>query len=246
MKTFAEFSQLDEGAQEEARRRKQMRDGRLPKGGINATTKPSVTPKETPALSASPDVDAARRRRKAREANATPALSASPDVQKARDKRNMKNQVRKAPSISSKPADKASDFIRHKNNPAKTPDDNVAGAADKLKAKRAEREAGESKPAPQSGPQSRPSASASASVSAKKKPGIGSGLKSSMGGDIFSKDDKQRSKAREKLGQSAGKAVRSAPGKLFKSISKSQTTQDGPGESSSGSIDAPKRGVYNG
>ena len=122
------------------------------------------------------------------------------------------------------------DVKKTTNSPAKTSDDNVAGAADRLKAKRAKREAGESK----SSPQSRP-------------PGIGSGLKSSMGGDIFSKNAKQRSKARTKLGQSAGKAVRSAPGKLFKSINKAQTTQDGPGESGSGSpgIQAAKRGVYN-
>lgn len=110
------YTELMEGAQEEARRRKQMAKGMLPKGGINPTPTPvskkSVKPKSTPALGASPDVEAARRRRKARELNATPALKASPGVQKERDKRTMRNQVRKAPSIG--PAEKGRQIVKQK------------------------------------------------------------------------------------------------------------------------------------
>ena len=43
--------------------------------------------------------------------------------------------------------------------------------------------------------------------------GFMGGLKSSLGGDVFSKDKKERSKAGEQLGRKTGRAIRSAPGK---------------------------------
>ena len=46
--------------------------------------------------------------------------------------------------------------------------------------------------------------------------GFGGGLKSSLGGDVFSKDRSVRSKAGEDLGRKTGRAIRSAPGKAVR------------------------------
>ncbi len=90
MKTFEQLQEeiLDERANSPAGKL------RLAKAAVqnrnNAAVnkqKKAVSANSTPSLSASPEVDAARRRRKAREDNATPAVSASPDVAAARRKR---------------------------------------------------------------------------------------------------------------------------------------------------------------
>ena len=80
------------------------------------------------------------------------------------------------------------------------------------------------------------------------KKGFASGVKTSLGGDLFDKNDSNRTRARRELGLKTGKAIKSAPGKLASSIKNAKTTQDGPSESGSGSsgIQAAKRGVYNG
>lgn len=54
------------------------------------------------------------------------------------------------------------------------------------------------------------------SVGTKDPKGFMGGLKSSLGGDAFSKDKKERRAAQEKLGRGVGKAIRSAPGKALR------------------------------
>lgn len=48
--------------------------------------------------------------------------------------------------------------------------------------------------------------------------GFVGGLKSSLGGDVVSKNDEERAKSREELGRKTGRAIRSAPGKAVKGV----------------------------
>ena len=204
----------------------------------------------TKPLSASPDVIQARKNRKAREANATPRLSASPDVQKARDKRIMSSQSRTAPKIGSKPADKAAEIVRNKtqtNNPAKTPDDNVAGAAERLKKKQNDDKSYKNV---MRKIRQRKNNEKIAKIKAQRSDGFGSGLKSSLGGDIANRKTdaesiKKKKEARNKLGKSVGDFMKKAPGRVIGGALKTNTSNTG-GTTNSQDLAGPKRDVYNG
>lgn len=175
---WVDMWRLDEGEQEEARRRKQMRDGRLPKEGINTSPKPSVQPKSTPALSASPDVAAARKQRKAREANARPAQSANTDVAAARERRKAREAEQKKPTPSSRPQGPRPDYNKVKPKSAlstaptqrKVPEDNEV-KKDKTPQEQAARE--------------RKREAQGAKNIAQRKQGIRGGIRSALGGDVI-------------------------------------------------------------
>ena len=55
-----------------------------------------------------------------------------------------------------------------------------------------------------------------------------------------------RDAAWAKAGGSLARGIRNAPGNIARAAINAKTTQDGPGEAGKGSVQAPKRGVYNG
>ena len=198
-----------------------METGVLPKGGINNKQKKESKPPSSSPLTHS---DAPRHSRTERRLS--------------RDSPRHRRGSR-APKAEFRPADKAAEVVRKKNNPARTPDANVAGSADKLKEKAAKRKASSqtsSSETSSSGPQSRPAK------------GFASGVKTSLGGDVFDKNKSNRTRARRELGLKTGKAIKSAPGKAARFLSKGlkDTVKSGGTASDGGSVDAPKRGVYNG
>lgn len=77
-----------------------------------------------------------------------------------------------------------------------------------------------SKPNPQASQGQATDTTAEQEKKKKKKKGFVSGLKSSLGGDVFSKDKKTSRKAREDLGRATGRAIRSAPGNALNLLKK--------------------------
>lgn len=228
--------QLDEGlAMKEIQRmdkktnRKKELAGKLEKAQKQNATKP---------LSASPEVIQARKNRKAKEANATPRLSASPDVQKARDKR-----------LKSAPADKAADIVRNKTQTNKTPDDKGERAFQGVMKKIKRRKRNEQLARGKANRKDRED-KASALSTANKKPGFGSGVKSSLGGDLIRRGDDaesitKRKEARNKMGKSVGDFMKKAPGRVVGTALKTKTSFN-TGTSDSQDLSGPKKGVYNG
>ena len=177
--------------------------------------KVSVQPKSTPALAASPEVMAARKRRKAKELNATPRLAASPDVQKARDKRMMRGQVRKAPSVPSpmrKGMQVAVNKVKEKMNKpkaaapqTKTPPQKKTDSPQSVEMKRMRQRYIE-----------RQKQNKAQAEKDKTKGGFMGGVRKSLGGDLISKDPDKRREARFNRGKEMADGVKSKIGSLRK------------------------------
>lgn len=134
-----------------------------------------------------------------------------------------------------------------KNNPAKTPDDNVAGAADRLKKKGDDDKSYKNV---MKKIRQRKNNEKIAKIKAQRSDGFGAGLKSSLGGDVWNRKTdaesiKKKKDARNKAGQSVGNFMKKAPGRLARTIlsDKSSTKAD---TSDSQDLSGPKKGVYNG
>ena len=196
-----------------------------------------------PALN--PDVAEARRRRKQLEdikSRETKGSSASPEVTKARAarkqrevKKEVESQAKRAPSIAPK---KQSKVVP---TPDKTP---VSKPANKVKPpKPSEADKEEAKYQKKL-------------AAAKSSGGFGSGLKSSLGGDVFmntkdkktGKVDPRKLEARKAAQRAAGKKfgnfVKSVPGKVVGSVLGSDTSPEVK-TAQSGDLKGAKRGIYN-
>ena len=166
------------------------------------------------------------------------------------------------PKAEPKAATKIVDTFR--NNPAKTPDDNVAGAAERLKKskddnnfKRVMQNMRNKKRMDKISDikSSRRKAEREKSelAAANKKPGFGSGVKSSLGGDVFHRGQdaesiKKKKEARNKLGRSVGDFMKKAPGRALGAAKNlvGQNTSNTGGTTNSQDLAGPKTGVYNG
>lgn len=103
----------------------------------------------------------------------------------------------KGSALSKRAADKGSAIVRHRNELKKDAKQKLASGT-----------AGQPKLSPR-----KPPNPSKKSVGTKDPKGFMGGLKSSLGGDAFSKDKKERLAAREKAGRAVGKAIKSTPGK---------------------------------
>ena len=135
----------------------------------------------------------------------------------------------------------------YRNNPAKTPDDNVAGAAERLKKKQNDDKSYKNV---MKKIRQRKNNEKIAKIKAQRSDGFGAGLKSSLGGDIANRKTdaesiQKKRDAQNKLGRSVGDFMKKAPGRVIGGALKAKTSNTG-GTSSSQDLAGPKKGVYNG
>ena len=152
----------------------------------------------------------------------------------------------------------------HRNNPAKTPEDNVAGAASRLKgaaSKAGKKLMSRAEASARTRTANTKSAESRAKIAKRKnkiskvddkrrlkdakrkkeeeKQGFMGGLKKELGGDVFSKDKATRKQARRETGKSLGKFIKDAPGKIAAASAKGKGDLK-VGESQAGQVAGSK------